>query len=131
VGNNSKNFLPEKYTMEFEFMFGKDVFYYVNFFDADENGVGDFNMWLAHADWNISKTDDEWIGGEQADLDKMMNRDGWNHFAATYDKGNLKFFINGKRIANLPNIKQAAYFVIRGGGCDGSSHYIKNIRVAK
>ena len=131
VGNNSKNFLPEKYTMEFEFMFGKDVFFYVNFFDAEENGIGDYDMCLYHANWNMAKADDEWMGGEKNDLNTMLNRDGWNHFAASYDKGNLKFFINGKRIANLPNIKQAAYFVIRGGGADGSSHYIKNIRVAK
>lgn len=131
VGNNSKNFLPEKYTMEFELMFGKDVWYHVNFFDAEENGIGDYNMWLGHADWNLSKTDDEWISGGHDALHELIKRDEWNHLAFSFDKGNMKIFANGKRIANLPNIKQAAYFIIRGDGADGTSHYMKNIRVAK
>ena len=131
VGDNSKNYLPESYTMEFEFMFGYDVWYRINFFTAEEEGVGDYNMWIGNAEWNLAKTDDEWIHGDQGELYNMMNRDGWNHFAASYNKGNLKLFINGKRIANMPNIKQAAYFVITGDGADGKSHYIRNIRVAK
>lgn len=128
---DGKNFLPEKYTMEFQFMFGRDVFFFVNFLDAEENGVGDYNMWLCNAEWHMCKSDDDWISGNQSEFEKMLNRDGWNHFAVSYDKGNMKIFINGKRIANLPNIKQAAYFVVRCDGADGKSHYIKNVRVAK
>jgi hypothetical protein len=131
VGDNSKNYLPEKYTLEFQLMFGYDVWYHVNFYDAEENGIGDFNMWVGHAEWNMAKTDDEWMHGEKGELYELINRDGWNHFAASYDKGNLRFFINGKRIANMPNIKQAAYFTITGDGADGRSHFIRNIRVAK
>jgi len=131
VGDNSKNYLPEQYTIEFEMMFGHDVWYHVNFFDAEENGIGDFNMWVGHAEWNIAKTDDEWMHGEKGELYELINRDGWNHFAASYDKGNLRFFINGKRIANMPNIQQAGYFTITGDGADGRSHFIRNIRVAK
>jgi len=128
----SKDFLSSKYTAEFEFMFGKDVWYHVNFFDAEDENIGNFNMWLCHADWNFAKTDtDEWMNGEKDELENLMNRDGWNHFAVSYDNGNLKLFINGKRIANLPNIKQAAYFYVTGDGADGESHYIRSIRVCK
>lgn len=126
-----KSFLPDVYTLEFEFMFGRDVWFNVNFFDAEDNGVGDYRMWLCAADWNMAKTNDECINGGQGDLDRMLNRDGWNHFAVSYNKGNMKLFVNGKRIANLPDIKQAAYFVIRGDDATGQSHYIKNIRLAK
>lgn len=131
VGDNSKNYLPESYTAEFEFMFGKDVFYNVRFFDAEENEVGNYNMWLYHAEWNFAKTDDEWIHGDKDDLNQLLKRDGWNHFAVSYNKGNLKLFVNGKRIGNQPNIKQAAYFVINGTSADGESHYLRSIRVAK
>lgn len=131
VGDDSKTFLPEKYTIEFEFMLGYDVWYHVNFFTAEEEGVGDFSLWVAHADWNFAKNDDEWMHGEKDELEKLVDRNGWNHFAASYDKGNLKLFINGKRIANMPNIKQASYFIITGDAADGKSHYIRSIRVAK
>ncbi len=133
VGDNSKNFLPEKYTMEFQFMFGKDdVWFHVHFYTAEEEEVGNFNLFTAYsADWNFAKNDDEWIHGDQDELEKIINRNGWNHLAASYDKGNLKLFINGKRIANMPNIKQAGYFTITGDGADGRSHFIRNIRVAK
>ena len=129
--DGSKLSLPEKYTLEFEFMFGYDVWYHVHFLDAEDSGIGDYDMWRGHAEWNIAKTDDEWLHGDQGELYELTSRDGWNHFAASYDKGNLKFFVNGKRIANMPNIKQAAYFTITGDAADGKSHYIRNIRVAK
>ena len=131
VGDNSKTFLSEKYTIEFEFMFGCDVWYHVNFFTAEEEGIGDFNIWAGHADWNIAKNDDDWMHGEQDNMEQIVNRNGWNHFAVSYDKGNMKLFLNGKRIANMPNIKQAGYFTIYGDGADGKSHYIRSIRVAK
>ena len=133
VGDNSKNFLPEKYTLEFEFMLGKDVWYNVRFYTAEEEEeVGNFNLFTAYsADWNFAKNDDEWIHGDQDELEKIISRNGWNHLAASYDKGNLKLFINGKRIANMPNIKQAGYFTITGDEADNRSHFIKNIRVAK
>ena len=131
AADGSRVTLPEAYTLEFEFMLGRDVWFHVNFQDAEEAGCGDFNLWLCHADWNIAKNDEEWINGGKDELEKLLKKTGWNHFAATYAKGNLKFFINGKRIANLPNIKPAATFVIRGDGAEGNTHYIKNIRVAK
>ncbi len=126
----SKLSLPAKYTMEFEFMFGQEVLYRVNFFDAEGLGIADYNMWPHIAEWNMAKTDDEWMSGNRDNLLELLARNGWNHFAASYDNGNLKLFINGKRIANLPNIKQAAYFVITGDEADGKSHFIRNIRVA-
>ncbi len=131
VDNGSKNYLPSKYTMEFEFMFGKDVFFYAHFFDTEESDIGHFDMWLENAGWGFAKNDDEWISGEYSELSQLLNRDGWNHFAASYDNGNMKLFINGKRIANMPNVKQAGYFNIIGENCDGESHYIRNIRVCK
>jgi hypothetical protein len=132
VAGAEKSFLGEKYSLEFELLFGRDVWYHVNFYDAEDNGIGDYNMWVGHADWNMARSDnDEWIHGEKGELHELINRADWNHFAATYDKGNMKFFVNGKRIANMPSIKQAAYFTITLDGADENTHFITNIRVAK
>ena len=130
VGEN-KNFLPESYSMEFQFLFGQDSWYHVNFFNAEDEGVGDIFITFDHSEWNFAKADDDWIHGDKSELSKIMSQDGWNHFAVSYDKGNVKLFVNSIRIANLPSIKQAAYFIIRGDGADGQSHYIRGIRVAK
>lgn len=125
--------LPAEYTLEFQFMFGKDVWYLVNFFNSEEEEVGNFLIRLTGAEWNFAKTDDEWIHGDKDELDKLLNKNGWNHFAVSYDNvnGNMKLFVNGKRIANLPNIRQATSFTITGDEADGESHYIRNIRICK
>ena len=127
----SKDFLSSKYTAEFEFMFGKEVWWHVFFYDAEENEVGNYVMWYYGAEWNFCKADDEWTHDSKDEMERLFNRDGWNHFAASFDNGNMKLFVNGKRIANLPNIKQAAYFTIVGDDADGESHYIRSIRVCK
>ena len=36
VNGNTNNYLPDSYTMEFQFMFGQDVFYYVRFYNAED-----------------------------------------------------------------------------------------------
>ncbi len=129
--NGNKAILTEKYTMEFEFMFGRDVWFYVNFFDAEDTGIADFDLWLSHINWNVHKTDDEWLVGNREELQEILRKDSWNHFAISYDAGNLKLFLNGKRIANLPNVIQASYFTIMGREANGESHYVTNVRVAK
>ena len=128
--SDARDFLPSKYTAEFEFMFGKDVWYHVYFYNTEEEEVGNILIRLYGAEWNFAKTDDEWTHGD-GELENLLNKDGWNHFAASYDNGNMKLFFNGKRIANIPNLKQAAYFTIAGDEADGESHYIRNIRICK
>ena len=128
---SGNEFLPSEYTLEFQFMFGKDVWYHVYFYNSEEEEVGNFTTWLYSAEWNFAKTDDEWMHGDKSELDKLLNKNGWNHFAASFDNGNMKLFVNGKRIANLPNIRQATSFTITGDEADGESHYIRNIRICK
>ena len=131
VNGGSKDFLPSKYTMEFEFMFGKDVWYHVYFYNTDQEEVGNILIRLYGAEWNFAKNDDEWMHGDKSELENLLNKDGWNHFAASYDNGNMKLFFNGKRVANMPSIKQAAYFTIAGDEADGESHFIQTARICK
>ena len=131
VDGSATGYLPAKYAVEFEYMYGQDVWFNIFFKNEDDEIVGSIDMWLAQSNWNFAKTDDEWISGNSGDIVGLVHRTGWNHFAATYDNGNLKLFINGKRIGNMPNIKQAAALVIRGGSANGQSHYVRNIRITK
>ena len=131
VNNGSKAFLPEKFATEFQFLFGDDVWYHVVFFDAEENEIFNVNFNPANIEWNALKTDDDWVHGDLDELDKVISKTKWNHFATSFDKGNLKIFLNGKRLANLPNIKSCGHFLINAQDANGKSHYVKNIKVTK
>ena len=131
VNGSTNNYLPNSYTMEFQFMFGSDVFYYIRFYNAEDEELGHIGLRLYGADWGFTKTDDETIDGMQSELEKMLKRDGWNHLAVSYDNGTMKLFFNGKRVANMTNIKQSTYFVIASSEADGKSHFLKNFCIAK
>lgn len=131
VNGGSKEFLPESYSLEFEFLFGEDKWYELHFYNSEEAELGAVRWCVNGMDWNFEKTSDENIGGNKDELFRLLNKKGWNHFAMSYDKGNVKLFVNGKRVANLPNVKPMAYFILWGDDATGSSHFIKNIRVMK
>ncbi|MBR2235322.1 MAG: hypothetical protein IJ892_09740 [Prevotella sp.] len=131
VGEGSKDYLPDNFTYEFEFLFGGDVVFEVQSYNAEEVGIGTTRFWPDGMEWNYEKTDEEGIHGDKGELHKLLNSKGWNHFALSFNKGNLKLFINGKRVANLPNIMQPGYITIVGSGANGESHFIKNVCIRK
>ena len=131
VNNGSKAFLPEKFAAEFQFLFGKDAWYHVYLFDAEENEVVNITFTPTLIEWNAAKTDDNWIHGDLDELDKVFSKTKWNHFGLTFDNGNLKIFLNGKRVTNLGNIKSCGHLMINCTESDGKSHFIKNIKISK
>lgn len=131
VNNGSNAYLPEKFAAEFQFLFGKDAWYHVYLFDAEENEVANITFTPTLIEWNAAKTDDNWIHGDLDELDKVFSKTKWNHFGLTFDNGNLKIFLNGKRVTNLGNIKSCGHLMINCQESDGKSHFIKNIKISK
>lgn len=131
VNNGSNAYLPEKFAAEFQFLFGKDAWYHVYLFDAEENEVVNITFTPTLIEWNAAKTDDNWIHGDLDELDKVFSKTKWNHFGLTFDNGNLKIFLNGKRVTNLGNIKSCGHLMINCTESDGKSHFIKNIKISK
>lgn len=131
VNNGSNAYLPEKFAAEFQFLFGKDVWYHVYLFDSEENEVANITFTPTLIEWNAAKTDDNWIHGDLDELDKVFSKTKWNHFGLTFDNGNLKIFLNGKRVTNLGNIKSCGHLMINCTESDGKSHFIKNIKISK
>lgn len=131
VNNGSNAYLPEKFAAEFQFLFGKDVWYHVYLFDSEENEVANITFTPTLIEWNAAKTDDNWIHGDLDELDKVFSKTKWNHFGLTFDNGNLKIFLNGKRVTNLANIKSCGHLMINCQEADGKSHFIKNIKISK
>lgn len=131
VNNGSKAYLPEKFAAEFQFLFGKDAWYHVYLFDAEENEVVNITFTPTLIEWNAAKTDDNWLHGDLDELDKVFSKTKWNHFGLTFDNGNLKIFLNGKRVTNIANIKPCGHLMINCPESDGKSHFMKNIKISK
>jgi predicted small lipoprotein YifL len=131
VNNGSNAYLPEKFAAEFQFLFGKEAWYHVYLFDSEENEVANITFTPTLIEWNAAKTDDNWIHGDLDELDKVFSKTKWNHFGLTFDNGNLKIFLNGKRVTNLGNIKSCGHLMINCTESDGKSHFIKNIKISK
>ena len=144
-----KNYLPEIFTVEFDFWMpgmGADVSYDIRFSDQQRNGLWEIRLrragWksndneqfnLMEMEWGYYNPSDEWISGENENTSVSGN--SWNHFALSFNKRALKIYINGIRIANIPNAKKPQWWSIYNyawGGFNGKGNmHIKNIRIAK
>ena len=147
VAGTERNFLGEKFTIEFDFMFGCDASYCIKFFENDhpdndnvwdddegyiDNELYDFGMWLPGGfSW----------GSGSKDIENLLKADGWNHFKAIYENGSMKYFVNDTLVADLTDIAKADYFVLYTQGqyyyeeepdmSFEEGPYIANIRIAK
>ena len=145
-----KNYLPEIFTLEFDFWvpgMGVDVGYHIRFSDQQrENNLWEITLsrggWksddneqfnLIEMEWGYYNPSDERISGENENTSVSGN--SWNHFALSFNKRALKIYINGIRIANIPNAKKPQWWSIYNytwGGFNGKGNmHIKNIRIAK
>ena len=144
-----KNYLPEIFTVEFDFWvpgMGADVGYNISFSDQQRNDLWEIILsrggWksddneqfnLIEMEWGYYNPSDERIRGENENTSVSGN--SWNHFALSFNKRALKIYINGIRIANIPNAKKPQWWSIYNytwGGFNGKGNmHIKNIRIAK
>ena len=144
-----KNYLPEIFTVEFDFWvpgMGVDVDYHIRFSDQQRNDLWEIILsrggWksddneqfnLIEMEWGYYNPSDERISGKNENTSVSGN--SWNHFALSFNKRALKIYINGIRIANIPNAKKPQWWSIYNntwGGFNGKGNmHIKNIRIAK
>ena len=144
-----KNYLPEIFTVEFDFWvpgMGADVDYHIRFSDQQRNDLWEIILsrggWksndnelfnLIEMEWGYNNPSDERVRGENENTSVSGN--SWNHFALSFNKRALKIYINGIRIANIPNAKKPQWWSIYNntwGGFNGKGNmHIKNIRIAK
>ena len=137
VVGESKNYLPEVFTIDFD--------YYCNG-DAENDFNACYHLWLRDAygndmdeitlntengmNWNVLKTNDENVYGDSDKLQEFEKPNAWNHFSLSFDKGTLKVYVNGQRIMSLPKVKAPACFAIRGEGWDDHRYCFTNVRMA-
>ena len=139
VSGESRNYLPEVFTLDFDYFCNGEG-------DEDEDYNACYHIlmgqsWNDYMDeitlatetevgWRMCKLNDEELYGNYTALSEIEKADDWNHFTLSFDKGLVKIFINGTRVANLPKMKQPYYISIKGEGWDDHRYYFTNVRLA-
>ncbi len=136
-------YLPEVFTLEWDVFiskqgdFGQSVIQ-PKFYDADGNETGnveftyrsdDASSWLY---WNFQKPNDsgEVNGDNTTGVTPLLKKGQWNHFAVSFNKRALKYYINGVRLINLPNVAAPASLKFAGNG-DYKYRGFSNVILAK
>ena len=66
-------------------------------------------------------------------LDPLIKADTWLHVAASFNKRAFKYYVNGTRMVNLPNVARPTRMkLVSISNCDEKDRFfIKNIRIAQ
>jgi len=130
---NPKNYLPESYTIEFDFYIEADQpgWWRIELMDPNGNheSVSRIELFSApDADrtiegWWKTTTNETRSSSSRANLSAV----GWHRISVSFNQRALKVYFDGVRMMNVPNVAQAGWFRIY---CT-EKHYIRDIRIAK
>ena len=71
-------------------------------------------------------------GSSRASEVCVINDGRWHHFALSFNKRAIKFYVDGKRVINVPNAKAGAgWLTLWSGGMDKRPTYVKDVVIAK
>ena len=128
-----KNYLPESYTIEFDFYIEKahPGYWKVELMKPDSNyeNTSNIELWSApgadrtiEGSWTTTGNENR-HSSSKADLSAV----GWHRISISFNQRALKVYFDGVRTMNAPNVAQAGWFRIYGT----EKHFIRDIRVAK
>ena len=150
-----KHYLPELFTVEFDFLYRSDKVardndykywmnaeLYVQFFDANDKKCFDFNFYpyvnsygkeistgkLENADYSWNASGEERRGDAPA---VELATEEWHRISISFNKRALKLYMDETRLFNIPNMTAPASFRISTDEASEKLYFIKNIRIAK
>ncbi len=118
---NQKNWLPDQFTLEFDLYISDDAedgesTWHLLLMSSKSNWnetVGDIDFWWRAWDegtivryGSMRKPDNNNTvdGEEEALVRKVLKKGDWNHFALSFNKRALKFYMNGTRVFQIPSM---------------------------
>ena len=131
-----RNYLPEIFTVEFDFYVPKETNGYWKFFlkePDNDNAFVTFECW-AHAKNNVEfKTDWLTTSGDWRNsiVEVDLSRAGWHRLSLSFNRRALKIYVNGRRVVNVPNVSQAGWFTASAASDERADFFLRNIRIAK
>ncbi len=147
--DGSRNYLGDVFTLEFDMLYD----------NTDQDGGPSIEIDIMHPDYNADQelfSFHFWQSGETQQIncdytrpnsESYDSKDGsataenvgpvndgqWHHFALSFNKRAIKFYVDGRRIINIPNAKSGAgWFTLYNGKANTDrSTFVKNVRIAK
>ena len=121
---NMKSYLPDVFTLEWEEFMCKpgdidQMNWHIYFYQGDDEIANIYKMfrpWSPDAYGNYSFKKGGGASGDVTgdlkweDLKKCVKFGQWNHFAISFNKRAFKYYINGQRVINLPNVAAPSRF---------------------
>jgi len=138
---NSKNYLPDNYTIELEFYAPKDKIGKLVFSlkeankDNDVTGIG----WSNIVGSMSSKTTPISIGwktnfGEVLNNSNVfadLSKEGWHRLAVSCNQGVLNVYIDGVNVHQVGNVAKAGWFSAGVLPMEKTGFYLRNVLIAK
>ncbi len=149
-----KHYLPELFTVEFDFLFRKqqvqedngyenwmNADLIVEFYDANDKRCFQFTFkphstWYhpndaiaetsGHYEWNVSG---ENRNGNAPKIE--LTTEDWHRISISFNKRALKLYMDETRLFNIPNMTAPASFRITTDENADKLYFIKNVRIAK
>ena len=135
VKGGNKKYLPEVYTLEFDyFVTGNEdntSHYRLHMKNGNDDDV--IYVWFNkdRIGWTVYKPNNgDYVQGN-ASTESVIELNDWNHFALSFNKRALKVYVNGKRFVNIPNAAAANWFSLETEFWEDHIDYITNVRLAK
>ena len=121
---NMKSYLPDVFTLEWEEFMCKpgdidQMAWHIYFYQGDDELGNIYKMFRpgspdVYGNYSFKKgsgASGEVTGDlEWNDLQKCVKFGQWNHFAISFNKRAFKYYINGQRVINLPNVAAPSRF---------------------
>ena len=121
---NMKSYLPDVFTLEWEEFMCKpgdiqQMDWHIYFYQGDDEIANIYKMFRpgnpdVYGNYSFKKgsgASGEVTGDlEWGDLEKCVKLGQWNHFAISFNKRAFKYYINGQRVINLPNVAAPSRF---------------------
>ncbi len=121
---NMKSYLPDVFTLEWDYFYCKpgdidQAAIQINFYSEDEDNGNIYLMYRPGSPDSYGNYRFKKGGGIDSDvtgsidwetIKKFIKLGQWNHFAISFNKRALKYYINGNRVINLPNVKASTRF---------------------
>ena len=121
---NMKSYLPDVFTLEWEEFMCKpgdidQMNWLIYFYNGDDELANIYKMFRpgnpdVYGNYRFRKGGgaSDYVTGDLNwnDLQKCVKFGQWNHFAISFNKRAFKYYVNGHRIINLPNVAAPSRF---------------------